>query len=93
MKTRKKTNPPPGDDARTTAEEILAAIEMARSEEQSVDVTGLDMGQVKKLLRNLLYTFQESRDGKQIIINFPQRLETGKPVPPGTKPKYQINIH
>ena len=89
--TMNKKNPPPGP--KTVAEEILEAVQMAKSEERSVEIRGLDMKKVKKFLRNMAYTFTESKDGKQILLNFPQRGDDGKPVPLGTKPKYQINIH
>jgi len=90
---KKPKEPLPPDAPRSTAEEILAAIDMAKKEERSVEVRGLDMGQVRKLLTNLRYAFQESRNGKTIVLDFPQRDERGKPLPPGTKPKYQIHIH
>jgi hypothetical protein len=94
MKTMKKPKPPEDAPApRTTAEEILAAIAMAKEKEASVEVIGLDMALVKKFLHNLAYTFIESKDGKRVVVNFPQRDERGKPFPPGTKPKYQISIH
>jgi hypothetical protein len=86
-----KNNPPPGP--KTVAEEILEAVQMAKAEERSVEIKGLDMKKVKKFLKNMAYTFTELKDGKQIVVNFPQRDEIGKPVPLGVKPKYQISIH
>ena len=88
---QKKKHLPPGP--KTVAEEILEAVQMAKTEERSVEVTGLDMVKVKKFLKNMAYTFSESKDGKSVVLNFPQRGEDGKPVPLGTKPKYQISIH
>jgi hypothetical protein len=85
-----KTPNPPPDEPQSVAAIVLAAIEMARAKEASVETKVPDLRLTKKFLKSMVYTFQESRDGLRILVNFPQKLPNGQPVPPGAKPKYQV---
>jgi hypothetical protein len=68
----------------TVADELLAAIKLAKTKDQSCEVQ-VDLRKAQKLLRNLGYIFHNFRAG--ILLNFPQKLEAGQ------KPKAQIYVH